>query len=123
MRCLTADNPAHRRIMTQTLGVVHIFVSSKTAEDGLPQHANKSMAAILARATILAHAIDERWAFGVGARLVVRAASDDLGNGKGKSCRALACAGGWFRRRARFKHWLASSHATTLAPFNSIVTI
>jgi Putative MetA-pathway of phenol degradation len=32
--------------------------------------------------TILAHAIDERWAFGVGARLVARAASDDLGNGK-----------------------------------------
>jgi hypothetical protein len=28
--------------------------------------------------TILAHAIDERWAFGVGARLVARAASDDL---------------------------------------------
>lgn len=32
--------------------------------------------------TILAHAINERWAFGVGARLVARAASDDLGNGK-----------------------------------------
>jgi hypothetical protein len=32
--------------------------------------------------TILAHAIDERWAFGVGARLVARAASDDVGNGK-----------------------------------------
>ena len=32
--------------------------------------------------TILAHAIDERWAFGVGVRLVARAASDDLGNGK-----------------------------------------
>jgi hypothetical protein len=52
MRRLTADNPARRRIMTQTLGVVHIFVSSKTAEDGLPQHANKSMAAILARARV-----------------------------------------------------------------------
>jgi hypothetical protein len=32
--------------------------------------------------TILAHAIDERWAFGVGARLVARAASEDVGNGK-----------------------------------------
>ena len=32
--------------------------------------------------TILAHAIDERWAFGVGARLAARAASEDLGNGK-----------------------------------------
>jgi hypothetical protein len=48
MRRLTADDPTPRRIMTQTLGVVHIFVSSKTAEDGLPQHANKSMSAILA---------------------------------------------------------------------------
>ena len=52
MRRLTADNPAHRRIMTQTLGVVHIFVSGKTAEAGLPQHANKSMAAILACARV-----------------------------------------------------------------------
>ena len=52
MRRLAADNPAHRRIMTQTFGVVHIFVSGKTAEDGLPQHANKSMAAILARARV-----------------------------------------------------------------------
>jgi hypothetical protein len=31
---------------------------------------------------ILAHAIDERWAFGVGARFVARSASDDVGNGK-----------------------------------------
>ena len=35
MRRLTADNPARRQIMTQTLGVVHIFVSSKTAESCL----------------------------------------------------------------------------------------
>jgi hypothetical protein len=32
--------------------------------------------------TILAHAINERWAFGVGARLVARSVSDDVGNGK-----------------------------------------
>jgi hypothetical protein len=32
--------------------------------------------------TILAHAIDERWGFGVGARLVARSVSDDVGNGK-----------------------------------------
>ncbi|HEY8031803.1 MAG TPA: transporter [Methylocella sp.] len=31
---------------------------------------------------IIAHAIDERWAFGVGARLVARSISDDVGNGK-----------------------------------------
>jgi hypothetical protein len=32
--------------------------------------------------TILAHAIDERWAFGIGARLVARSVSDDVGNGR-----------------------------------------
>jgi len=32
--------------------------------------------------SILAHAIDERWAFGVGARFVARSVSDDVGNGK-----------------------------------------
>ena len=32
--------------------------------------------------SILAHAINERWAFGVGARLVARSVSDDVGNGK-----------------------------------------
>jgi hypothetical protein len=32
--------------------------------------------------SILVHAIDERWAFGVGARLVARSVSDDIGNGK-----------------------------------------
>jgi hypothetical protein len=45
MSRLTADDPAHRRIMTQTLGVVDIFVSGKTPEDGLPQHSNKSVPA------------------------------------------------------------------------------
>src|SRR5262249_3397057 len=30
MRGLAADDPAHRRIVTQTLGVVHIFVSGRT---------------------------------------------------------------------------------------------
>jgi hypothetical protein len=32
--------------------------------------------------SILAHAIDERWAFGVGARLVAGSVSDDVGSGK-----------------------------------------
>ena len=32
--------------------------------------------------SIFAHAIDERWAFGGGARLVARSVSDDVGNGK-----------------------------------------
>ena len=40
---------------------------------------------------ILSHAIDERWAFGVGARLVARTISDDLGNQKWQIMRGLAC--------------------------------
>jgi hypothetical protein len=32
--------------------------------------------------TVLAHAINERWAVGIGARLVARTADDDLGGGK-----------------------------------------
>ena len=32
MRRLAADDPAHRRIMTQALGVVHILISSEAAE-------------------------------------------------------------------------------------------
>jgi hypothetical protein len=48
MSRLTADDPAHRRIMAQTLGVVHIFVSGKAAKHGLPQHSDESVPAILA---------------------------------------------------------------------------
>ena len=43
-----ADNPADRRIMAQSFGIVDIFVSGKTAEYGLTQHSNKSVPAIFA---------------------------------------------------------------------------
>ena len=49
---LAANNPAHRRIMAQAFSVVHILISGKSSEDGLPQHADKSMAAVPARACI-----------------------------------------------------------------------
>jgi hypothetical protein len=55
MPSLTTDDPAHRRIVTQTFGVVDIFVSRKTAEYGLPQHPNESMAAIPAGARVGDH--------------------------------------------------------------------
>jgi len=48
MRCLAANNPAHRRIMAQPFRIIYIFVSSKTAKHGLPQHSNESVPAILA---------------------------------------------------------------------------
>jgi hypothetical protein len=47
-----ADNPTHRRIMPQTLGVVHILVSGKPTKDVLPQHPDKSMPATLAGSPI-----------------------------------------------------------------------
>lgn len=47
MRRLAADDPAHRRIVTQELGVVHILVSSEAAKHRLPQHSDESMPAIL----------------------------------------------------------------------------
>jgi len=34
--------------MAQAFGVVHVFVSRETTENGLPQHSEKSMPAVLA---------------------------------------------------------------------------
>ena len=34
--------------MAQAFGIVHVFVSRETTENGLPQHSDKSMPAILA---------------------------------------------------------------------------
>ena len=41
--------------MAQPLGVVHILVSGKSPEHGLPQHADKSMPAVLAGACVGEH--------------------------------------------------------------------
>src|SRR4030081_4103880 len=49
---LAADNPAHRRIMPQTLGIIHILVASKASEHRLSKHPDKSMSAILASACV-----------------------------------------------------------------------
>jgi len=38
--------------MTEALSVVHVLVSGKPTEDGLPQHADKGMPAILASAVV-----------------------------------------------------------------------
>jgi hypothetical protein len=47
-----ADNPAHRRIMAQPLGVVHIFVSGKSSEHRLSQHFDESMPTVPASACV-----------------------------------------------------------------------
>ena len=52
---LATDNPAHRRIMAQPLGVVHVLISGQPSEHRLPQHSHQRMAAILASARIGEH--------------------------------------------------------------------
>jgi hypothetical protein len=42
-----ANNPAHRRIVAQALGIVHVFVSSEPPKHGLPQQTNQRMTAVL----------------------------------------------------------------------------
>jgi hypothetical protein len=59
-RCLAADNPAHRRIMAKTFGVVDILVSGQAAEDRLPQHTDESVTAILAGACVGDHLAGHR---------------------------------------------------------------
>ncbi len=54
----TADNPAHRRITTQALGVVYILVAAEAAEDGLPEQALHRMLSVLARARINEFIVD-----------------------------------------------------------------
>ena len=52
MCSLAADDPAHRRIMAQAFGVVHVLVSGEATENGLTQQTDKRMAAVLTGARI-----------------------------------------------------------------------
>ena len=52
MACFPTDNPSHRRIMPQPLGVVDVLVAGQSPEDGLPQKTDKGMPAIPPRARI-----------------------------------------------------------------------
>jgi ligand-binding sensor protein len=49
---LAADDPSHRRIMAQPLGVIDVLVSGKPTEHRLPQHTDKSVPAVLAGACV-----------------------------------------------------------------------
>src|SRR5215831_4099907 len=55
MSRLATNNPTHRRIMTEALGIVHVLVSGKPTEHGLPQQTDQRMAAVLASARIGEH--------------------------------------------------------------------
>jgi hypothetical protein len=52
MSRLPADDPSHRGIMAQPLGVVDVLVSGKPTEHRLPQHTDKSVPAVLAGAGV-----------------------------------------------------------------------
>ena len=52
LRRFAADNPAHRWIVAQTLGVVHVLVASETTKHRLPQQTDQRMVTVLAGARI-----------------------------------------------------------------------
>jgi hypothetical protein len=49
---LAADDPAHRRIVTQALGIVDILISGEPPKHGLPEQPSQCVPTILARARI-----------------------------------------------------------------------
>ena len=53
LRCgVTTDNPAHRRITPEPVGIVHVLVSGKPTEHRLPQHADQIVPTVPACASI-----------------------------------------------------------------------
>src|SRR5215468_12469679 len=60
MSRLATNNPTHRGIMTQALGIVHVLVSGKPTEHGLPQQTDQRMAAVLASARVGEHLTRQR---------------------------------------------------------------
>src|SRR5262249_14987602 len=52
LRRFAADNPAHRRIVAQALGVVHILVSGKATKYRLPEQSGQCVPTILATACV-----------------------------------------------------------------------
>jgi hypothetical protein len=52
---LAADDPAHRGIVTQPFGVVHVLIAGQTTEHRLSQQANERMTTILASSRIGEH--------------------------------------------------------------------
>ncbi len=52
LRCAAAHNMAHGRIDRQSLGIVHVFVTSQSAINGLPQQGQKQVLLVRAQARI-----------------------------------------------------------------------
>ena len=49
---LSADDPPHRRIAPQPVGVVHVLISGETSIDGLTQQSDNVVPAVLARPAV-----------------------------------------------------------------------
>jgi hypothetical protein len=54
---LAANNPAHRRIMTHALGVIHILVSGKATKYRLSEQPGQCMPTVLASACVGQHTL------------------------------------------------------------------
>ncbi len=50
---LAADDPAHGGITAQTVGIVYVFITAKTAKDGLTELPDHAMPPILASTAVL----------------------------------------------------------------------
>src|SRR6516164_7272439 len=79
MSRLATNNPTHRRIMTEALGIVYVLVSGKPTEHGLPQQTDQRMAAVLASARIGEHLPRQR---GQPERIVKFAIGEQPGIGR-----------------------------------------
>src|SRR5262249_32496434 len=52
LRRFAADNPAHRRIVAEALGVVHVLVSGKATKYRLPEQSGQCVPTILSTACV-----------------------------------------------------------------------
>jgi hypothetical protein len=60
LRGLATDNPANRRIVTQTFGIVHVFVAGEPTEHRLPEQTDQRMATVLAGPRVGKHVACQR---------------------------------------------------------------
>ncbi len=49
---LAADNPTHGGIASQTVGIVHVVISTKTAKEGLAEMPRHAVPCVLARTVV-----------------------------------------------------------------------
>ncbi len=52
---MTADDPPHRRVETEPVGIVHVVVAAKASENGLAELPDKTVATVLATTGVREH--------------------------------------------------------------------